>query len=74
MVKRKPWFLYSLVLFGYAFLYVPIASLVIYSFNQSKMVTVWGGFSTQWYSTLWQNEAIMTAFRTSLIVVCCCLF
>jgi putrescine transport system permease protein len=68
MVKRKPWFLYSLVLFGYAFLYVPIASLVIYSFNQSKMVTVWGGFSTQWYSTLWQNEAIMTAFRTSLIV------
>ena len=33
---------------GFAFLYIPILILVIYSFNASKLVTVWGGFSTQW--------------------------
>ena len=35
--------------FGFAFLYVPIALVVIFSFNASRLVTVWGGFSTHWY-------------------------
>ena len=35
---------------GFAFLYLPILLLVIYSFNDSRLVTVWGGFSTQWYA------------------------
>ncbi|RYD30208.1 MAG: putrescine ABC transporter permease PotI, partial [Sphingomonadales bacterium] len=39
---------------GFAFLYVPIALLVLYSFNASRLVTVWGGFSTHWYGTLFQ--------------------
>jgi putrescine transport system permease protein len=52
--------LISLIL-GFAFLYVPIVLLVIYSFNGSRLVTVWGGFSTRWYAALLQNEAILQA-------------
>jgi putrescine transport system permease protein len=49
------------VIFGFAFLYLPIIILVIYSFNESKLVTVWGGFSTKWYSALFQNQGLMDA-------------
>lgn len=50
----------SLVL-GFAFLYLPIVLLVIFSFNESKLVTVWGGFSTKWYVSLLSNQAIIDA-------------
>jgi putrescine transport system permease protein len=53
---------------GFAFLYLPVASLVIYSFNKSKLVTVWGGFSTQWYGELLQNQQILGAAWLSLKV------
>jgi putrescine transport system permease protein len=46
---------------GFAFLYVPIALLVLYSFNASRLVTVWGGFSTHWYGTLFQNRQMLDA-------------
>ncbi|MBL0370730.1 ABC transporter permease [Rhizobium sp. KVB221] len=46
---------------GFAFLYIPILILIIYSFNDSKLVTVWGGFSTRWYIQMWHNEALMDA-------------
>lgn len=46
---------------GFAFLYIPILSLVIFSFNKSKLVTVWGGFSTRWYQSLLHNEQILGA-------------
>ncbi|HMB09386.1 ABC transporter permease, partial [Saliniramus sp.] len=46
---------------GLAFLYIPILLLVIYSFNESRLVTVWGGFSTQWYGELFRNEPLMRA-------------
>lgn len=46
---------------GFAFLYIPIIILVIYSFNASKLVTVWGGFSLQWYKTMWSNQGLMDA-------------
>ena len=46
---------------GFAFLYIPIIILVIYSFNASKLVTVWGGFSTQWYRQMWNNASLMEA-------------
>lgn len=52
--------LVSLVL-GFAFLYLPILLLVLYSFNASRLVTVWGGFSTRWYVSLFQNEAMLDA-------------
>jgi putrescine transport system permease protein len=54
--------------FGYAFLYAPILLLIVYSFNASRLVTVWAGFSTRWYGELWRNEAIRGAALTSLVV------
>ena len=49
------------LVFGFAFLYVPILLLIIYSFNESKLVTVWVGFSTKWYAEALSNEALMGA-------------
>ncbi|MFM2278607.1 MAG: hypothetical protein RLZZ444_838 [Pseudomonadota bacterium] len=46
---------------GFAFLYIPILILVVYSFNESKLVTVWGGFSLKWYREMWSNEGLMSA-------------
>ncbi len=51
---------------GFLFLYGPIASLVIYSFNESKLVTVWGGWSLKWYGELFANQQIMDAAWLSL--------
>lgn len=59
--------LVSIVL-GFAFLYLPIVLLVIYSFNASRLVTVWGGFSTKWYAALLQNEGILDAAWVTLRV------
>ena len=52
--------------FGYAFLYLPIALVVIYSFNESRLVTVWAGFSTRWWQALFANEQILSAAWLSL--------
>jgi putrescine transport system permease protein len=49
------------VVLGFAFLYLPIVLLVIFSFNASRLVTVWGGFSTQWYVSLLDNQGIKDA-------------
>ncbi|WP_455874686.1 ABC transporter permease [Rhizobium yanglingense] len=49
------------VTLGFAFLYLPIVLLVIFSFNESKLVTVWGGFSTKWYAQLLYNQALLDA-------------
>jgi putrescine transport system permease protein len=51
----------SSVILGFAFLYLPIVILIVYSFNESKLVTVWGGFSTKWYSALFHNQGLMDA-------------
>jgi putrescine transport system permease protein len=50
----------SLVL-GFAFLYLPIVLLVVFSFNESRLVTVWGGFSTRWYGELFRNQQMLDA-------------
>lgn len=47
--------------FGYAFLYGPIASVIVYSFNASPLVTVWAGFSTKWYAALFENRQMLEA-------------
>jgi len=61
-VNNKPsTFLISALVFGFAFLYIPIFSLILFSFNESKLVTVWAGFSTKWYGELLQNEQILGA-------------
>jgi len=51
---------------GLAFLYIPMVILVIYSFNASKLVTVWGGFSAKWYGELFKDQQILDAVGTSL--------
>ncbi len=56
------------LLLGFAFLYLPIIILIIFSFNESKLVTVWGGFSTKWYAELLQNQGIKDAAWVTLRV------
>jgi len=53
---------------GFAFLYLPILILIVYSFNASALVTVWGGFSTKWYVELFQNEQFLDAAWVTLRV------
>lgn len=53
--------LVTVLVAGFAFLYLPILLLVIYSFNASRLVTVWGGFSTQWYGALLNNGPLLEA-------------
>ena len=65
-MKRRPVFLISCLCFGFAFFYIPILSLIFFSFNKSRLVTVWGGFSTQWYGKLFQNEQVLKAAVLSL--------
>src|SRR5690242_15668876 len=56
------------LLLRFAFLYAPIVLLVLYSFNESRLVTVWAGFSTRWYGELWKDDAFRAAALTSLEV------
>lgn len=55
-----------MLVFGLLFLYLPMFVLVVYSFNASKLVTVWAGFSTQWYGELFRDQQILSAVWTSL--------
>ncbi|MDK4528419.1 ABC transporter permease subunit [Kingella kingae] len=63
--KLSP-FLKIMLFLGLAFLYIPLVMLIIYSFNESKLVTVWGGFSTKWYGKLLDNRQILNAAWLSL--------
>jgi putrescine transport system permease protein len=56
----------AMLVLGFVFLYAPILSLIIYSFNESKLVTVWSGFSIKWYGELFQDEGIMKAAWVSI--------
>ena len=67
MNRLSPFNVVSLT-FGFAFLYLPMLILVIYSFNKSKLVTVWAGFSTKWYGELLSNEAFLDAAWVTLKV------
>jgi putrescine transport system permease protein len=60
-MRRLTWFNTTSLTLGFAFLYLPMVILVIYSFNSSKLVTVWAGFSTKWYGELVRNEAFLDA-------------
>ena len=54
--------------FGYAFLYLPILILIIFSFNSSRISTVWSGFSFKWYIALFKDDAMLNAAWVSLKV------
>lgn len=60
-MRRFSWFNATSLTLGFAFLYLPMIILVIYSFNESRLVTVWAGFSTKWYGELLQNDAFLDA-------------
>lgn len=65
-MTKKHSIVLPVTLFGYAFLYIPLMSLVAFSFNHSKNIVVWGGFSTRWYEALFQNEAMQGALMNSM--------
>jgi putrescine transport system permease protein len=66
VIGRRSFLITTLMAFGFAFLYIPILSMIVYSFNESRLVTVWAGFSTKWYVELVQNEQILNAAKLSL--------
>jgi len=56
----------AMLVFGFVFLYAPILSLVVYSFNESRLVTVWAGFSVKWYGELFRDQGIIDAAWVSI--------
>jgi len=68
MTRRFSWFNATSLTLGFTFLYLPMLILIIYSFNASKLVTVWAGFSTKWYGELLHNEAFLDAAWVTLKV------
>jgi putrescine transport system permease protein len=66
MLRRPSLFLRVAMTLGFLFLYAPIVILIIYSFNESKLVTVWAGFSTKWYAELFRNDQLIDAAKISL--------
>ena len=65
-MKRRSTFLMIVLGFGFAFFYIPILSMIVYSFNASRLATVWGGFSTKWYVSLLSNDKVIDALFLSL--------
>ncbi|HOZ34650.1 MAG TPA: ABC transporter permease subunit [Tabrizicola sp.] len=65
-MKRRSTFLVTVMCFGFAFFYIPILSMIVYSFNASRLATVWGGFSTKWYVSLLSNQQVLDALVLSL--------
>ncbi len=59
-----------MLIFGLTFIYLPMLILVIYSFNASKLVTVWGGWSVKWYAGLLDNTQLMGSVLRSLEIAC----
>ncbi|HGH4748099.1 TPA: putrescine ABC transporter permease PotI [Serratia marcescens] len=66
-VVRSPWRI-AILTVGFTFLYAPMLMLVIYSFNSSKLVTVWAGWSTRWYTELFHDSAMISAVGLSLTI------
>jgi putrescine transport system permease protein len=65
-MNNRSHFLLAALVFGFAFLYIPILSMMVYSFNESRLVTVWGGFSVKWYGELLGNRQMLQAAWLSL--------
>lgn len=66
--RAAGWLRAGILTLGFGFLYAPIVLLVLYSFNASRLVTVWSGFSPRWYSALFRDEAFGAAALTSVEV------
>lgn len=68
MIKGPSWFNITSLVLGFSFLYLPIVLLVAFSFNESRLVTVWAGFSTKWYGEMLRNEQLLDAAWVTLRV------
>ena len=68
-MRKQSRLILTILAFGYAFLYIPLASVIFYSFNDSSLATVWGGFSTRWYAELFRNDQILDALFLSTFLV-----
>ncbi len=66
MKKQRSTFMFSMLCFGLAFLYIPMVLLIVYSFNHSKIVPIWGGFSFRWYKVLFESPEVWQALLLSL--------
>jgi putrescine transport system permease protein len=67
-MKPRPLFDVTALTFGFAFLYLPILVLIIFSFTDSRLVTVWGGFSTRWYAAVLSNGPLRESALLSLAI------
>ena len=65
---RNSRFTLTMLVLGFVFLYAPILSLIVYSFNESRLVTVWSGFSVKWYGELFRDQQMMSAAWVSVQV------
>ena len=63
---KTSWFTRSTLLLGFAFLYLPMLILIVYSFNENRLVTVWSGFSLKWYGELFRDKQMIDAAKVSL--------
>jgi putrescine transport system permease protein len=66
MVNRRPWLGWGILALGFGFLYLPILLLMVYSFNSSRLATVWAGFSVKWYGELFRDRQLLEAAWISL--------
>lgn len=66
--QRNSKFTLTMLVLGFVFLYAPILSLIVYSFNESRLVTVWSGFSVKWYGELFRDQQMMSAAWVSVQV------
>ncbi len=64
--SRNSGFTKTMLVLGFIFLYAPILSLIVYSFNESRLVTVWSGFSVKWYGELFRDQQMMAAAWVSI--------
>lgn len=65
-MRQNHYFLKTCLFVGFAFFYIPIFSMIVFSFNKSRLATVWGGFSTEWYFKLFANKQVINAALLSL--------
>jgi putrescine transport system permease protein len=65
-MKRSGWFVSVATVLGFALLYIPIISMVVFSFNENRLVTVWSGFSFKWYGELFRDPQMLAAAWLSL--------
>jgi putrescine transport system permease protein len=67
-MRKLSWFNVLSLTLGFAFLYIPILLLVIYSFNEGPNVAIWTGWSTKWYKTVFENEQLMDAAKVTFLI------